>query len=534
MAQHPLFTSWLADESIPAAQKFVFTPMALDFIMGFRDFNKYFVRYPAPQNELEAAINAHAAEDETHSALLLADATRLDIGAVLGWRPRDLYWWLTSSWTEQARRMDFELMSMIHHNPDARLRFAIIESMEAAGNVFFARTVRVIKALEPDTERAFADYPYYGPDHFARETGHLQGGADERPFLRETLSPEELEHARGLVERVFDIFSKHFTSWYELARAAHEGRFSFDAEREGRAAAVLRAAPASDVTAAMAFAHPSAPSPEAATLMERRQAAFDELWATPAYRWMRETWSGDFRRMVRYFMLQWIVDNWACADYFTFDTTYAEPKTPLERGINRLSHLYASEMRCRYAEWETLEFDEYTRWTAMEALRHFWLDERVEEHRRIFADLRKLTFDHPEPLYRYWILKCFVRFGDAMIRSLGVALERSDESGDDFAMFAGHPERMHPDLPPDPEADRAVLELERLPLTPEETQTIHRIIEATKRQEHERSAVTWQILEERRYATFDQRWLESHPTPKRKARATRTSGGSTEQVGETA
>ena len=519
LSRSPLFADWFADDQIPAREKFIFTPMALDFIMGFRDFNRYFVRYPEPQNELEAAINAHASEDETHSALLLKDWSTLGIDEHLKWYPRDLLWWLTSEWTADARRMDFELISMVWHNPDPLVRFAIIESMEAAGNVFFTRTVRVIKSLGEDQEHLFREYPYFGPDHFARETGHLQGGADERPFLRATLSAEQRANAEALVTRVFEIFTRHFASWFDLARAMREKRWTFDAAREGHAAAVLRPEARHDVTAALALEHPVAPRPEQLPLVRARQAAYDELWATPAYAWIRETWPRDFRRTIRYFLLQWIVDNWACADYFAFDTTYPDPKTPLERGINRLSHLYASEMRCRYVEWETLQFDEYTGWTAREALQHFWLDEDVEDHRRVFADLRKLTFQHPEPLYRYWILKCFVRFGDAMIRSLGVTLKSSAENPDDFAMFAGLPEKMHPELPPDPEADRAVFELEREVLTPEQTQTIDRIIEETKRQEAERSAITWRILSEKRYEAFDRQWT------KRQAAAARKSGG---------
>src|SRR5262249_34696685 len=156
--------------------------------------------------------------DATHSALLLKDWAVLDFDKMLGWQPRDLFWWLTSEWTQDARRMDFELISMIWHHPNPLLRFAIIESIEAAGNGFFARTVRVIKPLgsEQDQDRLYREFPYYGPDHFARETGHLQN-ADERQFLRAELSPADRKEAEALVERVFAIFTGHFTSWFELA-----------------------------------------------------------------------------------------------------------------------------------------------------------------------------------------------------------------------------------------------------------------------------------------------------------------------------
>ncbi|WP_394823575.1 hypothetical protein [Pendulispora albinea] len=470
--------------------------------MGFRDFNKYYITYPDPKNELELAINAHAREDQMHSALLLRDWVSLGLDARFSWAPRDLYWWLTCEQTAGARRVDFELVSMVYHNPDPLLRFAIVESMEAAGTVFFTRTVPVVERLGPDEA-----FPYFGKYHLARETGHLQNG-DERPFRRAELSPAQREKAKALVTRVFEIFQYHFTSWAKFARAIYEKTFWYDAQVQGRASAVLRQERPRDPSAVMALDYPSRPTEEGHLLKVLRQRAFDDLWQTPAYQWMREVWPGDFRRMTRYFLLQWIVDNWACADYFRFDTTYIDAKSPVERGLNRLSTLFESEMKCRYVEWEALQMDEYTRWSAVEALRHFWLDERVEEHRAVFADLRKLTFRYPEPLYRYWIMKCFIRFGDAMIHSLGAAMRRSGEKEETFVMFAGKPERMHPDLPPDPEADEAIANLERQPLTPEEIRTIQDIIAATHQQEASRSAITWKIICEKRYEVFDRRWAQ--------------------------
>ncbi|PXX71590.1 hypothetical protein DFR70_1011024 [Nocardia tenerifensis] len=504
LSRHALFTGWLDNDAIPLREKFVFTPMALDFIMGFRDFNMYFVRYPEPRNELEASLNAHSREDETHSALLLRDWASLELDKVFDWAPRDLYWWLTCDETVSSRRADFELTSLVYHNPDPLFRFALIESMEAAGEVFFTRTVPIAEALGPDES-----FPYFGRYHLERETGHLQDG-DERPFRTTTLTPAQRDKAIALATRVFEIFHFHFTTWADFAHAVHDKRWTFDARSQGRAAAVLRPDRPRDVTRFLALEHPSRPTTQAEPLNALCQKAFDALWQTPAYHWMREAWPGDFRRMTRYFLLQWVVDNWACADYFRFDTAYARPESPVERGINRLSTLYASEMNCRYTEWETLRLDEYTNWSPSEALRHFWLDERVAEHRAIFADLRKLTFRYPEPRYRYWIMKCFIRFGDPMIHSLGTAMRRAGEADEAFIMFAGRPERMHPDLPPDPEADEAIANLEQQPLTPENIRTIQEIIAETHRQEARRSAVTWQIIREERYAPFDRRWTARH------------------------
>jgi hypothetical protein len=503
LAQHPLFTEWLANDAVAARDKLAFCPVAIDFVMGFRDLNRYFVRYPQPRGPLEEALNEHAAEDATHSGLFVTDWERLGVDDRLGWAPRDLYWWITCDQTVGSRRLDFELTRMVFENEDPLLRFAIIEAMEAAGNVFFRRTVPVAEVLEAELGVAL---PYFGTEHLARETGHLQGEVDERAFLRELLDEERLGRAIALVDRVYAIFDAHFAEWLRFAREQREGRWSFSPADDAARLAGLRAEPVDDVTAAMELEHPRDASGRAAELVALRARAYEEIWESPFYRWVRRAWPGDFGRMTRSFFLQWVVDNWTCADWFAFDTTYPDPKTPLERGINRLSTLYASEMNRRYQEWEALQLDAFTGWTAREALRHYWLDERVEEHREVFADLRKLTFRHPEPLYRYWIMKCFVRFGDGLMRSMGAAMERAGVPEEDFVGFAGRAARLHPELPPDPEADAAILELEAREPTGEELLVIRRIIEETKEQELRRSDISWSVIHEKRYRELDRRW----------------------------
>jgi hypothetical protein len=504
LSRHALFVGWLDDPSLTPEEKLGFVPMGIDFIMGFRDFNHYFVIYPSPRDELEAALNEHAREDATHSLLLLQDWAALGVDARLGWAPRDLYWWMTSEQTARARRLDFELTSLVYHSPDPLLRFAIIESMEAAGNVFFTRTVPVADAF---TERTGVELPYFGKYHLDRETGHLQHG-DERAFFRAPMGDAQRERACSLVERVFDLFEQHFDTWVSLARARHEGRWRFSAAAESRALGVLRPGPVEDLTRYLQLEHPAGAEGPARALIDERARAFDRLWSTPFYQWIRTALPGDFTRMTRLFLLQWVVDNWACADYFAFDTTYAEPRTALERGINRLSTLYASEMNRRHLEWERLDLDAFTGWSPHEALRHYWLDEDVALHREIFADLRKLTFRFPEPLHRYWIMKCFVRFGDTLMRSLGEAMKVAHQPDEDFIGFAGHPERMHPALPPDPEADLAIAGLELQPTSAEDQAILREIIREVADQEARRSAASWSVVQRGRYEALDQRWSE--------------------------
>lgn len=201
----------------------------------------------------------------------------------------------------------------------------------------------------------------------------------------------------------------------------------------------------------------------------------------------------------RHIQLPWIVELWAMGDFWEFDTTYPEPSTPLERGINRVSALYAAQgTKRRYAEWELLGMDEFTGWSLSQALRYFRLDEGVEKRRAIQVELRKLTYRFPEPLYCYWIIKCVAGFRDALIRSLGVAMDSAGvraEEEDNFVLFAGHAERLHPELPSDPEADEAIAALERHPLSEHDFAVIRdHIIPALKRHEAERLQLSFESV----------------------------------------
>jgi hypothetical protein len=92
------------------------------------------------------------------------------------------------------------------------------------------------------------------------------------------------------------------------------------------------------------------------------------------------------------------------------------------------------------------------------------------------------------------------------MRSLGVAMASSGEPDENFVTFAGHPERLHAKLPVDPEADEAVGALERRTPSDEQVSTIRSIIRETSQQEARRAALTWHVIEERRYADMHRRW----------------------------
>ena len=93
------------------------------------------------------------------------------------------------------------------------------------------------------------------------------------------------------------------------------------------------------------------------------------------------------------------------------------------------------------------------------------------------------------------------------MHSLGEAMRLSREPDEGFITFAGHPERLHPDLPNDPEADRALEHVERQPLSDSDVAVIRTIIAETKAQEARRSDLTWLVVQRGRYRAMHEAWL---------------------------
>jgi hypothetical protein len=52
LAGHP-FYAWLQGTSVPTARKLLFAPIMVNFVMNFRDMNKWFLRFPPSQDRFK-------------------------------------------------------------------------------------------------------------------------------------------------------------------------------------------------------------------------------------------------------------------------------------------------------------------------------------------------------------------------------------------------------------------------------------------------------------------------------------------------
>jgi hypothetical protein len=200
-AEHP-FYDWLRGGAVALEDRFIFAPVFVNFIMGFSDINRWFMRYKAPEGPFERVNNRHTFEDETHSRLFLEDWKKLGLDGHLGWAASDMIaWYFAAPETEVFREYGMEIMRMSTLHEDPFLRFAFMEAIEACGNLFFTATAPVAAALSHRTGHV---YRYFGDHHLSREMGHVATG--DCIFKDVALDEGRRQKARDLVDRIFDMF----------------------------------------------------------------------------------------------------------------------------------------------------------------------------------------------------------------------------------------------------------------------------------------------------------------------------------------
>lgn len=250
---HPLLKEWLGRSGLsPIKMLAMMTPLMIEFVMGFKDYNELYLRYPPNKNStiFESVINSHTIEDASHSLLFLSDWKELGLDAMLEWCCSDYMSSVMTSYDCCMKSQGLKLYFLAYKNPHPFARFALMETIETAGQKFFEQTAGYGKALAESGRGAFN---YFGPHHLALESGHMENehvffstdsalleqatflsikyGADfrEAPFR---------DNVESIVSQVGEVFVDTFNTWYEGAqRFANDRHFfkkMYSAEFEGK------------------------------------------------------------------------------------------------------------------------------------------------------------------------------------------------------------------------------------------------------------------------------------------------------------
>lgn len=214
---HP-FLLWLGDPATPARERLsAWLQSAAPFVFGFMDLNAEVLRYPgatAARDPLEHAINQHLVEDATHWPWYLQDLQVLGLDPAMTFTQALRKMWGKD--TAGQRRAVYQLCALAEHARSPVLRYSMVMALEAVAHRLFAVLLEVSREFESETGTALR---YLGPQHFAREPGHLmhQPDAADAMFAALTIDDEVRAEALRIAAAVIAIVEAR---WHEFHRNA--------------------------------------------------------------------------------------------------------------------------------------------------------------------------------------------------------------------------------------------------------------------------------------------------------------------------
>lgn len=421
---HPL-CKWIASSqhADPLRHYDFFLP-ALTFAMTFPFYNEQFLRYEedellsddadATLVELQRKINEHAAEDKTHVALFLRDATTLQLTEYWGLNTASsLIWtlWLSPSFS-QVRRVQSKRLRALLRERDAwpPFRYLHMEEIERDGNAIFSATT---EKAGPICERTGVHPVYFGMHHLERETGHVAGHiaetATDDHFDGFPLSPEDAAYAQAIVTEKHELSMAMSDAMYEFAvRVEGEEKAAVPLEREKQAS--LR-----EVRARIeAFESGELPEPswnirpnvytqqaELVATWHRHHANFVEHDFAKLF---RETSDEDLGYVLRCSALLLATRICAMQSFYRDDCQVENASADQKKTLDFICELFATEANIFMHDWDVLGMDDRIQWRAPKLLQWWFLDktygrpelEALHEFRRI--NLKS----GDDPVLKYW------------------------------------------------------------------------------------------------------------------------------------
>lgn len=397
VASHPFF-EWINSEDSPLERRFVFSPVMVDFIMGFSDMNKWFLSYEEPRNQLERAINQHTLEDRTHSRLFQDNWYTLDLDSVATWPPGKMLWWMFhSSDSIVVRSFGMKILDLAVSFPDPLVRFPMMEAIEICGDVFFGNTAPLAQRL---AAKHGVPHVYFGEYHRARETGHLH--ADETEFVVARLTDAQVRDATRCVDCVIENFRQLLDEILSFARRMNENavEFSDALEAEYRNRLAPPSAEPSSAKGTPATARVAADGPAQQLLAARMQ----RLQGHAFLRWLETDDMLTPRQKLQSFIALWGIDIVGYKDFNDLVLTYPESSSEAQKQINRWAANLAAHGVLYLQDWRALGMDALLSWDAGETIAFYFLSEETELHRRNMARVKHYAFRYKSPYVRWWLM----------------------------------------------------------------------------------------------------------------------------------
>ncbi|MFQ4143049.1 hypothetical protein [Chlorogloeopsis sp. ULAP02] len=195
------FFQFLQDTSIEPRQRLAFAPCFSPFVMGFAELNRYVWREEPTNDPIQALINQHTYEDDSHWIWFLEDLQKLEFDMFLNLTDALRFLW--SSEIQASRQTIYEIYRYTYKaTPIDKL--VVIEAIEAIADIFLSTTTQVTEELKIVTGKKFK---YFGNHHFLIDSDHSMYSSDNLDMINNIqLSEESREYAFKLVDKSFNLF----------------------------------------------------------------------------------------------------------------------------------------------------------------------------------------------------------------------------------------------------------------------------------------------------------------------------------------
>lgn len=194
---------FMRDKSINPRQRLAFAPCVAPFVMSFGELNKYVFREEPTNDPIQEIVNKHSYEDDHHWLWFLEDLETLGINRTLKFSDALNFVW--SEETKASRWVTYQIFRYAFGaSPIAKL--AILEVIEATGNVFFSTAAPIAEELRTITQKEFL---YFGCFHLKVENNHSKDLPQQRRLIENIqLTIESRQEAFEVVENLFEAFTK--------------------------------------------------------------------------------------------------------------------------------------------------------------------------------------------------------------------------------------------------------------------------------------------------------------------------------------
>jgi len=389
--RHPLF-AWLDDDRTPLKDRLLILPSIATVAIGFRDVNKWVLRYPRAATDLERGINIHTFSDQTHSRLFMEDWRRLGLDVSLGWQASDTLWWLFLAGPNEVSRRhgSYFLALPAADSGDPLLRFAHAEVAErCARDLFFKHASRVAGQLADETG---VQCLYLGQHHIDAE-----GEGAEGVFETQVLDGPRRERARQLVDTMFEVFTEIFDSMLSYART-----FVATGDRPRRPVPVAGDQAAGDEPGPGPLDGPVHPTQQG--LLTQLRERVEGSGRHPFGTWLEHRGELSAEQALRGFFPMWAVDVVGAHDLIEHVLRYRDPADGDQGALNGWADALAARSEAYLADWQVLKLDERLGWAASETFEFCYLDRLMDVFRHNRVRLLELGSASPEPVVRMWLL----------------------------------------------------------------------------------------------------------------------------------